>query len=93
MASNNASPTKQLVSSGTSPSKQVSTQLNSKSGSEFYRLAESSSNKALNAFGLSSVGGGGGGRESRKHRRGSRIVEKVYCLSAIRIICPPCLGR
>jgi len=72
MASNNASPAKQLVSSGTSPSKQVSTQLNSKPGSEFYRLAESSSNKALNAFGLSSVGGGGGGRESRKHRRGSR---------------------
>jgi len=36
--------------------------------SDFYRLAESGSSKALTAFGLA----GKGGRENRKHRRGSR---------------------
>eukprot|EP00090_Calanus_glacialis_P013312 TRINITY_DN21950_c0_g1_i1.p1 TRINITY_DN21950_c0_g1~~TRINITY_DN21950_c0_g1_i1.p1 ORF type:complete len:516 (-),score=173.40 TRINITY_DN21950_c0_g1_i1:139-1686(-) len=72
MTSSTTSPTKHLIASTTSPTKHLSTQSTSRpAGSDFYRLAESSSNKALNAFGLSSVAGGGG-REGRKHRRGSR---------------------
>jgi len=72
MTTNATSPTKHLLTT-TSPTKHLTTNSTTSrpAGSDFYRLAESSSSKALNAFGLSSVSGGGG-REGRKHRRGSR---------------------
>ena len=41
--------------------------------SDFYRLAESGSSKALTAFGLA----GKGGRESRKHRQATHSISKA----------------
>merc|ERR1719239_575138 len=64
-----SSPTKATSGGGGSGTGGSSSQTSTRTPtSDFYRLAESGSSKALTAFGLA----GKGGRESRKHRRGSR---------------------
>ena len=50
--------------------------------SDFYRLAESGSSKALTAFGLA----GKGGRESRKHRQGASLKHENYFEQKVEVI-------